>query len=117
MTREAGTAQAGVVQIVASPDVIDFVRSRGGQVFVWTVAMRYAYGFNVFSLEASTESPGIDRTFLRFEGTDIALLYDPGVHETPDEIHLALIGRVRKQLRAYWNGKSFGSDAPSDTTP
>ena len=99
------------MQIVASPDVIDFVRSRGGQVFVWTVAMQYAYGFDVFSLEASTESPGVDREFLRFEGGEISLLYDPGAHATPDEIHLAVVGRVRKRLRAYWNGKSFASDA------
>jgi hypothetical protein len=99
------------MKIVATPDAIDFVRTHGGQVFVWTQAMRYAYGFNVFVLEASTESPGVTREFLRFDGEDVSLLFDPGGHDTPEEIHLALVGRRRKQVRAYWNGKSFGSDA------
>ncbi len=102
---------AGEMKVVATPDAIEFVRTHGGHVFVWTEPMRYAYGFNVFVLEASTESPGVTREFLRFEGGEINLLFDPGEHDTPDEIHLALVGRLRKQVRAYWNGKSFGSDA------
>jgi hypothetical protein len=100
------------VKIVASPEVIEFVRARGGRVFVWTVGMRYAHGFqNVFVLEASTESPGAEREFVRFEGRGIRVLYDPGAHGTPDEIHLAVVGRLRKRLRAYWNGNSFASSA------
>ena len=100
------------MKIVASPEVIEFVRARGGRVFVWTMAMRYAHGFqNVFVLEASTESPGAEREFVRFEGRGIHVLYDPGAHGTPDEIHLAVVGRLRKRLRAYWNGNSFASGA------
>lgn len=100
------------MRIVASPEAVEFVRSRGGTVFVWTLPMRYGYGFqNVFALEASTDSPGPEREFVRFRGAGIDLLLDAGAHEAPESIHLAVVGRFRKRVRAYWNGNSFGSAA------
>ena len=96
------------MRIVASPEVIEHVRAAGGQVFVWTITMAYGYGSgNVFSLEASTESPGPEREFLRFGGEGIEVLYDPGERGTPEALHLALVGRFRKRVAAYWNGNSF----------
>ena len=67
-------------------------------------------GATVFSLEASTESPGADREFARFVGGGFDVLLDTSEHGAPDELHLALKGWRRKQIRAYWNGKSFGRD-------
>ena len=61
----------------------------------------------MFVLEASTESPGADRTFQRFEGEGIELLLDAGPRELPDSVHLDLSGVFRKRLRATWNGHSF----------
>jgi hypothetical protein len=99
------------MRIVASPDVVEFVRAKGGRVFVWTVSMVYGFGFRgVFSLEASTESPGPEREFLRFGGDGIEVLYDPGAHGTPDELHLQLKGRTRKRVAAYFNGHNYASD-------
>ncbi len=96
------------MRIVATPEVIEHVRATGGQVFVWTMTMAYGYGANnVFVLEASTESPGPEREFLRFGGEGIEVLYDPGERGTPEEMHLALVGHFRKRVAAYWNGNSF----------
>ena len=53
--------------------------------FVWTITMAYGYDSGrVFTLEASTESPGPDREFLRFGGEGIEVLYDPGERGTPE---------------------------------
>lgn len=96
------------MRIVATPQAVEWVRERGGQVFCWTMGMREGYGYtSVFVLEASTESPGADHEFLRFQGEGIVLLLDTGTHGTPESIHLAVVGRFRRKLRAYWNGRSY----------
>ena len=94
------------MRIVATPEAVGYVRERGGVLYVWAMPMEYGY-HPVFVLEASTESPGADRTFQRFEGEGIELLLDAGPRELPDSVHLDLSGVFRKRLRATWNGHSF----------
>jgi hypothetical protein len=96
------------MRIVATPDAVEFVRARGGQVFVWILPMAYGY-HPIFVLEASTDSPGAEHRFHRFEGEDIEVFMDSGDHDLPDSVHLAVKGVLRKQVRAYWNGHSFAS--------
>lgn len=99
------------MRIVASPEVVEFIRTHGGTLFVWTLSMTYGYGFRgVFSLEASVESPGPEREFLRFDGEGIEVLLDPGDHGTPESLHLELKGRIRRRVAAYWNGHNFAAD-------
>ncbi|MEO8422518.1 MAG: hypothetical protein ABI595_01245 [Actinomycetota bacterium] len=99
------------MRVVATPEVVEFIRESGGQIFVWTVTMEYGYARGtVFVLEASVDSPGAEREFLRFGGEGIEVLYDPGERGTPDALHLALRGRVRKRVVALWNGHSFASE-------
>ncbi len=103
------------MKILATDDVVEYVRASGGQVFVWPIGMVYGYGFDqVFTLEASTESPGADREFVTFRGEDFDVHYDAGDRGTPDEIHLRLSGRRRPVLRAYWNGHSFSQGREAD---
>lgn len=80
---------------------------RGGWVFVWAVPMDTPTG-RVFALEASTESPGVDREFRRLSGEEFDVLLDIGDRALPDELHFAVKGWRRKGIRAYWNGHSFG---------
>jgi hypothetical protein len=99
------------MRIVATPEVVEYIRRNGGLIFVWTMTMDYGRGLgNIFVLEAAVESPGAEREFLRFGGEGIEVLYDPGERGTPDSLHLALQGRLRKRVAAYWNGHNFGSD-------
>ena len=99
------------MRVVATPEVVEYIRRNGGQIFVWTMTMDYGYGpSNIFVLEASVDSPGAEREFLRFGGEGIEVLYDPGQRGTPESLHLALRGRVRKRVAAYWNGNNFGSE-------
>lgn len=106
MTVAGGGAHAGLVRIVATPEAVDFVRSRGGLLYVWTMEMEYGY-HPVFVLEASMDSPGVDRDFHRFEGEGIELLLDAGGRDLPESVHLDVSGVLRKRIRASWNGNSF----------
>jgi hypothetical protein len=94
------------VRIVATPEAVDYVRTQGGVLYVWTMTMEYGY-HPVFVLEASLESPGADRTFQRFEGEGIELLLDAGPRDLPEAVHLDVSGVLRKRIRATWNGNSF----------
>ena len=94
------------MDIVATRDAVEFVRSNGGALFVWTVTMAYGY-HPVFVVEASVESPGPDRDFLRFEGQGIELFLAAGAHDPSEALHLDVTGVLRKRIRASWNGNSF----------
>jgi hypothetical protein len=94
------------VRIEATPEVVGYVRSRGGVLYVWAVTMEYGY-HPVFVLEASLDAPGPMRDFQRFEGHGIVLLLDSGGRDLPESVHLDLSGVLRKRLRAAWNGNSF----------
>lgn len=97
--------------MVAAAEAVEFVRERGGRLFVWPIPMDAPTGGAiVFALEASTESPGAEREFARFAGEGIDVLLDTSAHGAPDELHLAVRGWRRKRIRAYWNGNSFGRD-------
>ena len=99
-------AHAWCVRIEATPEAVEYVRSKGGVLYVWAVTMEYGY-HPVFVLEASIESPGPAREFQRFQGEGIALLLDCGGRDLPESVHLEVSGLLRKRLRASWNGNSF----------
>jgi hypothetical protein len=94
------------MQLVATQEAVEYVRSHGGALFVWAVTMAYGY-HEVFALEASTESPGPGRDFHRIEADGIDVMLDTEGRDLPDELHLQMRGRLRRRVRAYWNGKSF----------
>ena len=99
------------MRVVAAADAVEYVRERGGHLFVWPLDMDSPTGGAVvFALEASTESPGVDREFARFAGEGFDVLIDTSQHGAPDELHLAVKGWRRKRIRAYWNGNSFGRE-------
>jgi len=101
-------SEAGAVKVVASPEAVEFVRERGGSLFVWVDCLRCQGTVNF--LQASTESPGAEHGFRRMAGGDFDLFVDPAGLELPDALQLELKGRRRKYLRAYWNGAVFPSD-------
>jgi hypothetical protein len=94
------------MKVLASPAAVAFIRERGGSLFVWADRALCCTGELTF-LEASTESPGADRSFRCLTSNAFDLLFDPGGKEFPDELHLDVKGWRRKRVRAYWNGKSF----------
>jgi hypothetical protein len=96
------------VRVLASPEAVAFVRERGGAVFVWVDELE-TQG-RVRYLEASTESPGVERTFVRMKGAEFDLFLDTGGLQIPDRIDLELTGWRNRRLRATWNGATFAAD-------
>ena len=94
------------MRIEATPEVVEYVRSKGGVLYVWAVTMEYG-NHPVFDHEASLDAPGPNGDFQRIEGDGILLLLDCGGRDLPESVHLDLSGLVRKRLRAAWNGNSF----------
>jgi len=99
-------AHACSVRIEATPEAVEYVRSGGGVLYVWTVKMEYGY-HPAYFLEASIDAPGPVHDFQRFEGEGIVLLLDCGDRDLPESMHLDLPGVFRKRIRAAWNGHSF----------
>jgi hypothetical protein len=93
------------MKVFATAKVVELVRERGGALFVW--ADRTHDAQQVTYLEASTESPGVERTFRRLEGDAFDLFMDIGGREPPSELHLEVAGWPRRRIRALWNGVSF----------
>lgn len=101
------------MQVLATPQAVEYIRSRGGRVFVWAISMAYGY-HPVFALEAATEEPAGDHDFERFEAGAIEVLLDTEGRDLPESVHLDMKGRFRRSVRAYWNGNSFAQGSPGD---
>jgi hypothetical protein len=99
------------MRVIATPEAVAFVRDHGGPIFVWTLPLDAPTGgARVFTLEASMESPGPERNFVRFAGSEFDVMIDTGSRALPDELHFALKGWRRNRIRAYWNGHSYARD-------
>ena len=103
------------MRVLASPEAVDYVRERGGALFVWVDCLRCQGTVNF--LAASTESPGPDHRFRRLAGGDFDLFLDPAGLRVPNTIQLELTGWRRKQLRAFWNGATFAADPRPGDAP
>jgi hypothetical protein len=90
------------MKITATDEVREFVRKRGGRLFVWTSTHRCCTGPTTL-LDADTESPaGDERSFREFDGGGFRLLLDSGGREPPKELVLELRG-IRRKVVAFWD--------------
>jgi hypothetical protein len=94
------------VKILASPGIAEFIRTRGGRLFVWA-SNTVCCGGTRF-IEASTEAPRDAGRFLRFEAPGFSLYLRPAMSgQLPDEVHVDLGGVRRRRVQAAWNGCAY----------
>jgi len=93
------------VRLVISREALDFVRERGGSLYVSPRSRRCCHGALTW-LEASTE-PDERVDFRRADADELELYLPATLGRSPDELHLELRGRRRKRVEAYWNGCAF----------
>ena len=94
------------IRIVAPPEVREFVRARGGKLYVWTVPHFSPRG-TLTLLETATIRPAKRAGgFARFAAGDFSLYLDCGPRAWPDELVLEL-KRRRRVVRAYWNDCAY----------
>lgn len=103
------------MDIVASDELVAYVRARGGRVHVWLDRARCCSGAITY-LGAGVGAPGPSRwtdtphRFRPFPADGFEVLLDPGRLQPPAELHLELKGRRRPRIEAYWNGCIFAGD-------
>ena len=94
------------MKITAADGVRDFVRGRGGRLYVWTSAHRCCSG-SLTLLEAGSERPrGAERRFREIDAGGFELLLDVGARPVPEELVLELRGRGKK-IAAFWNDQAW----------
>jgi hypothetical protein len=88
------------MRVKASASALDFVRQRGGKLYVWSQSSRCCRG-RLTLLAAATEDDGRHH-FRRVPADGIELYVD--LRSLPKELELDVGGRLRRSIRAYWDG-------------
>jgi hypothetical protein len=96
------------VNVNASPDVAALVGQRGGRLFVWADRMACCGG-DVRVLSTAADPPRGPHHFRLFDADGFHLFFDPGRLAEPDELQLAVRGRRRPRIEAFWDGCAFPS--------
>jgi hypothetical protein len=93
------------MRVVATAEVDQLIRRRGGLLYVWPDHQRCCQGATYL---LTSSSPPRGRTFHPVEGLDgFELWFDPGNLTPPDELQLDVKGWRTKRVEAYWNGCVF----------
>ena len=88
------------MRVVANRDVVDYIRERGGRLYVWADLMRCA-GTRCTFFTTSVEPPEDSHKFRRFGGGGFELFFSDEGLQDPVELRLQLAGRRRKRISAY----------------
>jgi hypothetical protein len=93
------------MRIKATPEARSLIVERGGLLFVRlsrVVSVRGA----MRHLLVSTEPPPDALDYQRFETRGFLLFLQPGIRP-PRELHVEVVGRIRRRVAAFWNGCAF----------
>jgi hypothetical protein len=94
--------------VTASPQARALIRDRGGRLFVWATSHRCCGGALTL-LDSATEPPSL-RPGARFERIDadgFTLFLAVGRRAGPEELVVAVRGRRRPRIDAFWNGCAY----------
>ena len=94
------------MRVTVTADAAEFIRTRGGQLFVWPAEHRSAR-LTLAVLEASVDPPPRALDFRRVEAGDFLLFLHPGLTTLPEELLVVLRGRRHPHIEAYWDGLAY----------
>ena len=94
------------MRVVASAAAAEFIRRRGGQLFVWPTRHRSSR-LDLTVLHASTNPPERALEFRRIEAGGFLLFLHPGIRRLPDELDVELRGSRRQHVEVYWEGLAY----------
>jgi hypothetical protein len=93
------------VEVVAPPDVRDFVADHGGRLFVW-ISVHRSIGRALCLLETSLEPPaGRGSDFRRISTPGFDLYLEARQRFWPNRLEFVL--RRRRRVEAFWNGLAW----------
>jgi hypothetical protein len=93
------------MRIKATPEARSWIKEQGGLLFVRLSKVVSARGA-MRRLLATTDVPANPFDYQRFETKGFVLFLQPGV-PPPREMHVEVVGRMRRRIAAFWNGCAF----------
>jgi hypothetical protein len=94
------------VDVVVSPEAKEYVRARGGVLFVRSSRHRCCGGA-VTLLDSTTDPPPDSSDFLCVDSDGIVVKFRGGALDRPHEMVIELRGVLRRRPVAYWDGCAF----------
>ena len=92
------------VRVNVSSDAAEFVRARGGRVWVWAAHPRMCCSGAPAWMHATTEPPAGLSGFIAVAGDDVQVWFRGIGHLRPDVLEVGLRGGRRPRIEAYWDG-------------
>jgi hypothetical protein len=92
------------VRVEASSEAIEFVRARGGRLWVWAARPRVCCLGTPPYMHAATLEPSGLAGFSRVQAAGIEVFFRAPVDRSPKVLEIGLRGRRRQRVEAYWDG-------------
>jgi len=90
--------------VEVSGEAAEFVRARGGRLWVWAATPRLCCWGMPAMMHAATKPPPGLTGFTRAGGTPLEVWFRAPGGRRPDVLEIGLAGRRRARVEAYWDG-------------
>jgi hypothetical protein len=92
------------VRVQICPDAAAHISASGGELWVWAARPRMCCGGTPAFMRAAMAQPAGLTGFRAVPVPDVALHFRPTAGTQPDVLEIALTGRRRPRVAAYWDG-------------
>lgn len=92
------------MQVEVSDEAAEFVRLRGGRLWVWAAYPRHCCAATPPLMHAATQEPPGVTGFRSVPGAGLELSFRGLGDRQPDKLEIGLRGRRRPRVEAYWDG-------------
>ena len=93
-----------MVRVEVSPEAADFVRARGGRLWVWAARPRMCCQGTPAYMHAATDPPQGMSGFSLAPADGLDIWFRAPAGRLPDVLEIGLRGRRRPRVEAYWDG-------------
>jgi hypothetical protein len=107
LARRLGGWHDEVVRVEMSREAEEFVRGRGGQVWVWAAHPRVCCWGTPAYMHATTAPPPGLSGFTAADWPGLQVWFRISAGRVPDVLEIGLRGRRHPRVEAYWDGCSF----------
>jgi hypothetical protein len=100
------------MRVQISPEAVAFVRAHGGALWVWAARPRLCCASAPSWMHAAVQAPQhATPAFRRIPADGLDLWFRAPAGRLPDSLEIAVRGKQRPRLEAYWDGCLFALDA------
>ena len=92
------------MRVEVSPEAAEFVRGRGGQLWVWVARPAVCCWKSPFYMYAATTPPEDVSEFSPVDTTSLDVWFRAPSGREPDVLEIGMRGKRRPRVEAYWDG-------------